>query len=373
MDPRTLTGETRIHIGSSLLSIPAVLLTAAALHAQHGHGGPLDRLPPARVEVDSQRRQIIIELPPTDLPGRAPRQDMAMLVLPVYSAEIPTSGAIFRAHIEVLDATGHELPGELLHHFNLADPDHRELFLPLGLHVMAAGRETPPLAVPRLLFGMPLQRGQRFIASAMLVNPAAKAHRQVRVRLVLSYQPERGPWPLFPAFPWVMDVLFPLGHPPHGNKAFDLPPGRSTHSWESSPAIPGSIVGLGGHLHDYGVRIELADATTGEVIWHAAPVKDGAGHVVSIPTSLLANWHRLGAHIVPEHRYRISAVYDNPTGHVIRNGGMGLVGGLFVPDRGTHWPAVDPSDTLYQRDLMQTLRVDQSGADGMMHMDHRGH
>jgi hypothetical protein len=84
---------------------------------------------------------------------------MAVVLLPVYSAEIPTSGAIFRAHIEVLDASGQTLLGELLHHFNLADPDHRELFLPIGLHVTAAGRETPPLAVPRFLFGLPVRGG----------------------------------------------------------------------------------------------------------------------------------------------------------------------------------------------------------------------
>jgi hypothetical protein len=351
----------------------AVLFATAALQAQRTHGGPLDRLPRARVVVDSQQHRIVIELPPTDLPARTPPHDMAVVLLPVYSAEMPISGAIFRAHIEVRDAAGNELPGELLHHFNLADPDHRELFLPIGLHMMAAGRETPRLAVPRLVFGLPLQRGQRFIASAMLVNPGAVAYRQIRVQLVLSYQPDNGPWPVFPAFPWVMDVLFPLGREPHGNKAFDLAPGRSTHSWESSPAIPGTIVGLGGHLHDYGIRIELADATTGTVLWHAAPIKDSAGHVVSIPTSLLANWHRLGVHILPAHRYRVTALYDNPTGHVLHNGGMGLVGGLFVPDRGTRWPGVDPTDTLYQRDLMQTLRVDHSGADAMLHMGHMGH
>jgi hypothetical protein len=66
-------------------------------------------------------------------------------------------------------------------------------------------------------------------------------------------------------------------------------------------------------------------------------------------------------------------VYDNPTGHVLRDGGMGLVGGLFVPDRRTRWPGVDRSDTLYQRDLMETLRMDPSGADAMMHMGHPAH
>jgi hypothetical protein len=238
---------------------------------------------------------------------------------------------------------------------------------------MAAGRETPPLAVPRFLFGLPLRSGQRFLTSAMLVNPTFHAYPKVRVRLVLNFEPTDAPWPLFPGYPWVLDVLFPLGHPPDGSKAFDLPPGRSVHSYESSPAIPGTIVGVGGHLHNYGVNLELSDATTGEVIWQTAPVTDSAGHVVSVPTRMLCNWHRLGVHIVPGHHYRVTAVYDNPTGHVIPDGGMGLVAGLFVPDRGTHWPAVDISDTLYQQDLRATLQADEGGARAMMQMDRMSH
>jgi hypothetical protein len=335
--------------------------------------GPVDRLPWARAIVDSSRHVIIIELPPTDLPATQPRQDVAMVLLPIYQVELPTAGSIYRAHIDVLDSAGNPLPRELLHHLNLSDPERRELFLPIGLHVMAAGRETPPLEVPRFLFGLPLRRGQRFLTSAMLVNPTSHAYSKVRVRLVLNFEPADALWPLFPGYPWVLDVLFPLGHPPDGSKSFDLPPGRSVHSWESSPAIPGTIVGVGGHLHNYGVKLELSDATTGEVIWETAPVTDSAGHVVSVPTCMLYNWHRLGVHIVPAHRYRVTAVYDNPTGHVIPDGGMGLVAGLFVPDRGTHWPAVDTSDTLYQQDLQATLQADEGGARAMMRMDRMTH
>jgi len=334
---------------------------------------PVNHLPAAQVTVDSSHRVIVIELPPTDLPASQPHRDVAMVLLPVYQVELPTNGTIYRAHIDLLDAAGQPLPREMLHHLNLADPDHRELFLPIALHIMGAGRETPPLAVPRFLFGLPLRRGQRFLESAMLVNPTSHAYPKVRVRLVLNYEPADGPWPLFPGYPWVLDVLFPLGHPPDGSKAFDLPLGRSVHSYEGSPSIPGTIVGVGGHLHNYGVKLELSDATTGEIIWQTAPVTDSAGHVVSVPTCMLYNWHRLGVHIVPAHRYRVTAVYDNPTGHVISDGGMGLVAGLFVPDRGTHWPAVDTSDTLYQQDLRATLQMDEGGARAMMLMDHMSH
>src|SRR3989442_5027640 len=39
-------------------------------------------------------------------------------------------------------------------------------------------------------------------------------------RSVLGYVPASRPWPLFRAYPWVMDVQFPLGHRPGGSKAF---------------------------------------------------------------------------------------------------------------------------------------------------------
>jgi hypothetical protein len=170
-----------------------------------------------------------------------------------------------------------------------------------------------------------------------------------------------------------MDALFPLGHPPNGSKAFDLPPGRSEHSWEASPVIAGTIVGVGGHLHDYAVSVELTDLTTGAVIWHGLPIIDSAGRVERLPTKVLANWHSLGVHIVPQHRYRITATYDNPTADVLPDGGMGVASGLFVPDRGTHWPAVDATDTLYQQDLLATLQADSAGARATMQMGHVMH
>src|SRR2546422_6505746 len=41
----------------------------------------------------------------------------------------------------VVDLAGRRLPQAMLHHFNLSDPERRELFLPIGLHIMAASKE----------------------------------------------------------------------------------------------------------------------------------------------------------------------------------------------------------------------------------------
>jgi len=169
-----------------------------------------------------------------------------------------------------------------------------------------------------------------------------------------------------------MDVMFPLGHRPGGSKAFDLPPGRTEHSFDASPAVAGTIVGLGGHIHDYGVGLALTDITAGRTLWHGTPLRDSAGHVLSMPVSTFFNWHRLGLHVEPTHCYRVTVTYDNPTGRLIRNGGMGAVGGVLVPDRGVRWPRVDPADSLYRTDLRATLRLDAGTQSDMMDMDDGG-
>src|SRR5881296_602907 len=355
-----------------LIAIALLVAAATAAPTTRWHGSephpaalpPLPELPHATVLVDSESSQIVLELPATDVPAAG------MVRLPVFQAVIPVSGSICHFHMEVVDRAGRRLPQAMLHHFNLRDPDRRELFLPIGLHVLAASKETPAATIPWLLFGLPFERGQRLITSAMLGNETPVAYRGVRVRLVLRYVPAHRPWPLFRAYPWGMDVQYPLGERPGGSKAFDLPPGRTVRSWESSPAIAGTLLGMGGHVHDHGVSIELRDVTTGEVIWHEHPRTDSLGAVVSLPVVRFYRWNRLGVHIVPEHRYRITAVYENPTGQVLPDGGMGAVGGLFLPDRGMTWPPVDPQDSVYQQDLYDTLWRPGESNPPMLHMTH---
>lgn len=331
-------------------------MQAVALFLTWALGVPgLDSLPRATVLLEPGAHRLVIELPAVEVPAAGGVE--AMVGLPLCQVLVPVSASLHSSRVEIVDASGRELPRALLHHFNLSDPDHRELFLPIGLHVLAASRETPTITVPQLLFGLPLERGQRLIAGAMLANTSPVAYHGVRVRLVLRYVPEGRPWPLYSTYPWAIDVQYPLGRPPTGSKAFDLPPGRTERFWEGSPAIAGTILGLGGHLHDYGVSLELKDVTAGVVLWRGTPVADSAGRVITFPLARFYNWRRLGIHVVPEHRYRLTAVYDNRTGRAIRDGGMGAVAGLFVPDRGTTWPAVDVHDTLYQRDLAATIRA----------------
>jgi hypothetical protein len=329
-------------------------------------------LPRATMTFDGTHDLLTLELPPTDLAAAAPG-GMAMVSSPVYQTVVPASCTIHSERAAVLDSAGRELPKEFLHHVHLSDPDHRDLFLPGTLHLLAASKETPSVAVPALILGLPLTQGQRLLTWDMLSNETPVARRGVHVRLEIGCRPiGRGLFgslfPVFRAYPWVMDAMFPNGRRALSNRSFDLPPGRTTHSWESSPAIPGDIVGIGGHVHDYAVSLDFSDVTTGRLIWHVTPVRDSAGHVLDLPITRFYNWHRLGVHIVPSHRYRITVTYDNPTGHVIPDGGMGSVAGLFIPDRGAQWPVVNTADPVYQQDLVELFGTGiSSGMAGMGH------
>ena len=321
----------------------------------------------ARALVDTKRQEIYIDLAPVDLPAHTHHHMLAQP--PVAILKLPLSGSIYGFHVIMIDSAGHQITSALIHHFNLIDPDHRELFLPISRRMAAAGHETGAMTIPWFFFGFPINQGERVLASAMLENLTDASYVQARIRLVLEYTPAGRPWPLFKAEPFQMDVAFPVG-----DKSFDLPPGRFSKSYEGSPAVPGTIVGIGGHVHAYADSLEFVDVTSGTVIYRTRPITDSAGDILGVPVSRLYRWNRLGTHIEPSHRYRVTVYYTNPTGAAIPDGGMGVVGGLFVPDRGVRWPATNPNDSLYQQDYRHAARLIPESEHGMdMHMTTEHH
>lgn len=321
---------------------------------------PLDEVSDRLVEVIDHPDQEVLEIVigPATLHGGGPH-----LRLPIQLARIPFEGWLHGFEWTVTDGRGNALPDDLLHHVNLIDADHRELFAPIARRVMAAGRETKKQEAPHLV-GYPVGAGNRLIVSAMFASPEADGQLDAYLHVRLFYT-KRGESLIAPrdVYPFYLDVMGPVGL-----KDFPVPPGRTVKSWEGSPAIDGRILAIGGHLHDYAREIRLEDVTAGKTIWKAQPKVDDQGRVVGVPTAHL--WWKLGVRVHRDRRYRIVAVYENPTDRPTPNGGMGAIGGILLPSGDAEWPDLDRQDPAYLADLRNTLAAPEELGHG--HDGHHG-
>ena len=331
----------------------AALLLVASSRPAESRPGTADAN--TRVTYDAERHVVEFLVGPLDLPAMEHHGDhgghAGAVLPPIATVEMPADVTVYGVEYDLVDSAGNVLPSDLLHHINLIDPTSRELFLPISRRIAAAGRETGTAQAPWLLFGYPVRMGAPVVVAAMLHNETGRDYSGVTLRFRLLALPPRRPWPLLSVYPFQMDVLFP-----HGDKSFDLPPGRTVRSYEASPAIPGRVLAIGGHVHDYATRIALEDVATGQVIWEAAPKLGPDGGVESVPIGML--WRRFGARLTPDQLYRVTVEYDNPTADTIPEGGMGVIAGLFLPS--ADWPAADPADTTYQVDRAHYLRLDDT-------------
>lgn len=328
-----------------LVSLITQFAAASAGHAQQ---------PPARVTVDRQNDELVVALAPVAVPAGGHEE---VEQPKIETVAIPVSAYLHGFEVDLVDDAGNQLPSALLHHVNIIAPQRRELFSQIMQRVGAAGAETGPLVLPRLL-GYPLERGDSLTFSAMLHNPTGVSYDHVEMRIRLKYSSLGTLAPRIPVQPFYLDVM-----PPAGVHAYSLPPGRSVKSWEGSPAVPGRILGVGGHLHKYGVALRFEDVTAGRVLWEAQPVLDRTGEIVTMPRKF---WW-LGIQLDPTHIYRLTAEYDNPTGEAIEHGAMGTLGGVFVPDERATWPAVVRDHPEYLADVEVTYARNSGGGGGHHH------
>ena len=303
-----------------------------------------------------QTRQYLIEFGPYTLAAR----HGAIAPNPL-AITIPVDGWVRGLSYELVDERGEPLPSGVLHHLNLIAPERRELFSPIMLRIGAAGPETKPYGLPFFL-GYRVHPGDSLLVTTMLHNPTGREYRGVRLQVRLDYTPANSvirPWSINPVY---VDVT-----PPSDAHSFDLPPGRSSSSWEGAPAIPARLLAAGGHLHKYGTALRFEDLTTGAVIWEARPKRDDNGGVEGMPVRYFLP---RGVLLQPDHRYRLTAEYENPTGKVIPNGGMGTLGGIVLPASDSRWPAAARQDSVYQHDVWMTTGPGSPHRRGGHHMSH---
>lgn len=286
----------------------------------------------SRGAPEREMREFDIAFAAVDLPaaGDLAYNDQPTLT-PVWTT-VPVSGWLHGWDYRIVTAEGDSLPRDVLHHLKVMSLSRRELFNPIMLHLAGAGGETKPVKLPKEA-GYPLQEGDSLLVTAMLHNTTGRDLHGVQLRIEFEYSPEEGAWrPPLPVFPFFAHVTPPMTDP-----SYDLPPGRSSRSIELRPAVSGEIVGLGGHLHRYGVLLRLEDLTAGELVWEKEAERSDDGQVLEIPYDRFV-WSSLPK-LRSDHTYRLTAIHDNPTGDTIVGGGMGTLGGAIYVDG--PWPDVN--------------------------------
>jgi hypothetical protein len=295
------------------------------------------------VFVDSADRKIVVSARGIHIPAATPyTHDWKETYL---QFSWPASVLVRGYRIDMLDSTGALLPRKVLHHAGMANLSRRSLVSPRYERIFAAAQETTPVMLPAKM-GIPLVAGQQMSLYYALVNPSAEAVHGATLRVTFTLTPAsaQGASRTFPVF---------LGaHPVSGDSiTFDAGPGVTTTSSEFTLPMGGHFRALGGHLHDFASEIRLEDVESNRVIVRLRAEKAADGRIRSVERTVFP-WSRKGLRLEADRRYRIVAVYDNPTCRTLP-GAMGLMVGPFVPDAGAEWPLVDAADPALARDYMR--------------------
>jgi hypothetical protein len=213
---------------------------------------------------------------------------------------------------------------------------------------MGFGQETEDVSIPKSI-GLPMIAGQRIGVYVMWDNQTGDALDDVYVRLTFRWaHGNLQPRPIR-VMPFIIDANLVIG----GHNTFTVPLGGHTHHYDFTLPVSGHLVAVGGHLHDHGIWLRLVNRTTGRTVVTVRAKRDSAGRVLSMSRELLA-LRGQGPRLRAGHHFRLEARYENPTADALA-GMMGMMVGLFAPDDAATWPAIDPANLDYQKDLADIL------------------
>lgn len=306
--------------------------------------------PTARVDVqlDQRSREMVVTVGPFHVPQSMPMDHAEMMLM--QGAEFlagtfdwPVTTQYHSVKLTVFDGRG-ALPRRLLHHTYMVNFDRRQLVHPITERSFSFGQETADHVVPATI-GMPMTRGQHMGVLVMWDNQSGRELDDVYIRYSFRLNPRRQ-WPApMPVMPFFVDVHMVAG----GLDTFSVAPGGRTVSRDFTVPVSGRLIAASGHMHDHGDYVRLEDAASGKDLLTVNARRQADGVVTSVSRELPGLWGR-GPRLTAGRRYRLVVRYDNPTADTLI-GMMGMMGGLFVPDRPGEWPSIDANDPDYLADL----------------------
>jgi len=304
--------------------------------------------PEITLAVTQSDKELLLSFGPLELPAHAKRDGGVPEPPPRWIA-IPKDAWIHGYWVEVVDKNGAAVPLSTLSFVNVIATQQRELFSPIMLRIAAASSETEAVKLPRLI-GLDAHKGDTLLVRARMHNPTDQRYEGVRILVHFPLTERNSKIGSLRIQPFYIDVTAPSA-----SHSFDLPPGRSEQYWDAKPSVSVRILGMTGHVRKYATALRLEDRTSGKVIWESKIDTTANGDPKVIPLKRFL-FPKFGYGIDSDHVYRVTAVFNNPTGATIVDGGMGTLGGVVLVGGGTKWPVVDPNDPDYKKDLRAMWR-----------------
>jgi hypothetical protein len=272
-------------------------------------------------KTDEKSHIITLRIGPMTLPANT--SHMKMPQPPDLVWTVPMTGWLLAYHPKLVDASGNSVPGAVLHHVAFWNENRSDFLCPnKEEHIFGAGGELTDWAqIPG--FGYRVEKGDQIRIETMIHNPSATSYEKVFLEISIPYADDATPAPVKNAYPAWMDVAS------CGNSGYDLPPGASKKTGTVPVQYSGILLGVGGHLHDYGQQLTLEDSTTKDPVAVLPAKTDAQGHLISIP--VVTFFQTGGYHFAAGDKLTITATYNNLTGKLLRDGAMGIVVGYFVP------------------------------------------
>lgn len=303
---------------------PMVIFFCSLAAAQHEHHGmSMKHSADARLEVqdDAAAHTLLVKVGPLELPARA--DHMQVTQAPASFLTIPFDGWITGYHPRLVDAAERAVPGRLLHHVAFYNTGRADFLCPNKLeHIFGAGGEMnqwPPIPG----YGYRVHPGDRIRVDTMFHNPTPTTYPKTYLEVAVDYRPAGTGEALTSVYPAWFDVQ------ECGNSGYDLPPGRSQNTGQITLGFSGVLLGVGGHMHDYGRELEFVNSTRQETIAKLDSRLDDSGKILAMPVEYFTD--RGGYKLEKGDVVKITATYDNPTLQKLQDGAMGIVVGYFVP------------------------------------------
>jgi hypothetical protein len=273
-------------------------------------------------KVDTSGHTVTLRVGPMNLPANT--SHMKMPQPPDLVWDVPIDGWLLAYHPKLVDASGNTMPGTPLHHVAFWNENRADFLCPnKEEHIFGAGSEMTDWAeVPG--FGYRVMKGNKIRIETMMHNPTATSYDKAYLEIVIPFQEasETTVAARKNVYPAWMDVKV------CGDSSYDVKPGTSERAGAVVVKYDGVLLGVGGHLHDYGRQIVLQDVSRNETVATLDAKVDAQGRLESIPVKLFVQegGYRFAAGDV----LKVSAMYDNPTGKLLHDGAMGIAVGYFV-------------------------------------------